>query len=208
MTTKWCGGGLRSILESQSGWVICGEATTGREAVQKTKELKPEVVILDITMPDLNGLDATRQIRRAAPRTEVLILTMHESEEMVREMLDAGARGYVLKSDAARDLVKAVESLRHHQPFFSAKASELILREFLERHHEPAPGAYAATLTPRQREVVQLLAEGKSNRDAAASLGISVKTLEVHRTNVMRKLGLKTITEVVHYAIRNKIVQP
>ncbi len=199
--------GLRSTLESQSGWVICGEAATGREAVRKAKELRPDVIILDISMPDLNGLEATRQIRRTAPRTEVLILTVHESEDMVREALDAGARGYVLKADATRDLVKAVESLRHHEPFFSVKASELILREFLERHHEPAHDASAA-LTPREREVVQLLAEGKSNKNAAANLGISVKTVEVHRTNVMHKLGLKTITEVVHYAIRNKIVLP
>ncbi len=202
-------GGLRTLLESQPGWEVCGEAGTGREALQKAKQLKPDVIVLDITMPDLDGLQATRQILRAAPKAEVLILSMHESEQVVREVLDAGARGYVMKSDAARDLVAAVDALRRHKPFFSAKVSELILRDFLDRHGESSTyDPQRAALTPREREVIQLLSEGKSNKEVAASLGISSKTVQVHRTNLMRKLGLHSLTDIVHYAIRNNIVQP
>ncbi len=202
-------GGLRALLESRPDWEVCGEATNGREAVQKTKQLKPDVVVLDITMPELNGLEATRQIVKAVPKAAVLILTMHESEQVVREVLDAGARGYVLKSDAARDLLSAVEALGQHQPFFSPKASELILRDFLDRHSESrAYDPHTSPLSPREREVVQLLSEGKSNKEAAACLGISARTIEVHRTNVMRKLGLHSITDLVHYAIRNRMVKP
>ncbi len=202
-------GGLRTLLESQPGWEVCGEAGTGREALQKAKQLKPDVIVLDITMPDLDGLQATRQILRAAPKAEVLILSMHESEQVVREVLDAGARGYVMKSDAARDLVAAVDALGRHKPFFSAKVSELILRDFLDRHGESSTyDPHSAALTPREREIIQLLSEGKSNKEVAASLGISSKTVQVHRTNLMRKLGLHSLTDLVHYAIRNNIVQP
>ncbi len=202
-------GGLRTLLESQPGWEVCGEAGTGREALQKAKQLKPDVIVLDITMPDLDGLQATRQILRAAPKAEVLILSMHESEQVVREVLDAGARGYVMKSDAARDLVAAVDALGRHKPFFSAKVSELILRDFLDRHGESSTyDPHPAALTPREREIIQLLSEGKSNKEVAASLGISSKTVQVHRTNLMRKLGLHSLTDLVHYAIRNNIVQP
>lgn len=202
-------GGLRTLLESQPGWEVCGEAGTGREALQKAKQLKPDVIVLDITMPDLNGLQATRQILRAVPKAEVLILSMHESEQVVREVLDAGARGYVMKSDAARDLVAAVDALGRHKPFFSAKVSELILRDFLDRHGESSTcDPHSAALTPRERETIQLLSEGKSNKEVAASLGISSKTVQVHRTNLMRKLGLHSLTDLVHYAIRNNIVQP
>jgi DNA-binding NarL/FixJ family response regulator len=202
-------GGLRTLLESQPGWEVCGEAGTGREALQKAKQLKPDVIVLDITMPDLNGLQATRQILRAVPKAEVLILSMHESEQVVREVLDAGARGYVMKSDAARDLVAAVDVLGRHKPFFSAKVSELILRDFLDRHGESSThDPHSAALTPREREIIQLLSEGKSNKEVAANLGISSKTVQVHRTNLMRKLGLHSLTDLVHYAIRNNIVQP
>ncbi len=202
--------GLRALLESHPQWKVCGEARTGREAVQKAKQLNPHVVVMDIGMPELNGLEATRQILKAAPKTEVLILTIHESDQVVREVLDAGGRGYVLKSDAARDLLAAVECLGEHKPFFPHRASELILRSVLERPSE-SPTHETTTpilLTPREREVVQLLSEGKSNKEVAVSLSISSKTVEVHRANVMRKLGLHSITDLVHYAIRNKIVQP
>jgi DNA-binding NarL/FixJ family response regulator len=201
--------GLRALLESHLQWKVCGEARTGREAVQKAKQLNPHVVVMDIGMPELNGLEATRQILKAAPKTEVLILTIHESDQVVREVLDAGARGYVLKSDAARELVAAVECLGEHKPFFSHRASELILRCVLERPSEsPTHETTPILLTPREREVFQLLSEGKSNKEVAVSLSISSKTVEVHRANVMRKLGLHSITDLVHYAIRNKIVQP
>lgn len=199
--------GLRAILEGQPGWEICGEAATGREAVDKTKLLKPNVVVMDISMPELNGLEATRQIRAAVPDCEVLVLTIHGSERLQRAVLAAGARGYLLKSDAEQDLVRAVEQLSKHKPFLTATVSELVLEGFLkgESNASAAPVAQAR-LTGREREIVQLLGEGKSNKEIAATLGISVKTVETHRANVMRKLKLRTLSDLIHYAIRNRIV--
>lgn len=201
--------GLRSLLETQSGWEVCAEAVTGREAVKKAKESKPDVVVMDISMPELNGLEATRQILKAVPQAEVLILTMHDSEELIREVLDAGARGYVLKSDAGRDLVAAVDALRQHNPFLTSRVSEMVLHGYLRRDtHSNKEEPARSRLTQREREVVQLLAEGKSNKETAATLGISVKTAETHRANIMNKLGLHSVTELVRYAVRNKIVEP
>jgi len=195
--------GLRTLIEGQSGWQVCGEATTGREAVAKTRELKPDIVVMDFTMPELNGMEATRQIRAALPRTQVLILTMHESEELVREVLAAGARGYVLKSDAGRALVDALKALADQKPYFTSKISALVLEGYLN----PITRENAA-LTPREREIVQLVAEGRSTKELADRLGISPKTAETHRTNIMRKLNLHSVSEVVRYAIRNKLVEP
>jgi DNA-binding NarL/FixJ family response regulator len=199
--------GLRTLLQARPGWEVCGEAATGREAVEKVRSLKPDVVVLDVTMPEMNGLEATRRVLKAAPQTQVLILTMHDSDEVVQEVLDAGARGYVLKSDAGRDLVAAVEALEEGRPFFTTKVADLVLSGYLRKAKEPA-GQEAARkrLTSRERELLQLLAEGKSNKEAATALGISVKTVETHRANIMRKLNLHSISELVHYAIRNRIV--
>jgi DNA-binding NarL/FixJ family response regulator len=208
--------GLKALLEAQPEWEVVAEAVTGREAVEMAKQTTPEVAILDVGMPDLNGLEATRQVLKALPATEVLILTMHENEQIVREVLDAGARGYVLKSDAGRDLVAAVEALCQHRTFFSSKVSEMLLNSYL-RHADRSPdatGAAVATesprsrLTAREREIVQLLAEGKSNKEVASALNISIKTAETHRTNIMNKLDLRSITELVRYAVRNNIVEP
>jgi len=199
--------GIRSLLEAEAGWEVCGEAVTGREAIEKATQLIPDVTILDIGMPELNGLDATRHIRKAVPETEVLILTMHESEQVVREVLDAGARGYVLKSDAGRDLVTAVDAVRKHKPFFTSRVAEMVLSGYLTGSTDPPPRR-PSRLTGREREIVQLLAEGKSNKEVATALGISVKTAETHRTNILRKLDLHSISEVVRYAIRNKIIEP
>jgi DNA-binding NarL/FixJ family response regulator len=200
--------GLRSLLESRNGWQVCAEASNGREAVEKTGELKPDVAVLDIGMPLLNGVEATRQIRKLSPQTEILILTMHDSELLVQEVLEAGARGYILKDDADRNLIAAVDSLRRHKPFFSSRVSRIGSKAVLE------PGATTSTdrssrsrLTPREREVLQLLAEGKSNKEIAGFLGISVKTAETHRANIMLKLDFHSITELVRYAVRNKIIQ-
>jgi DNA-binding NarL/FixJ family response regulator len=157
---------------------------------------------MDITMPELNGLEATRRILAQLPQTEVLILTMHESEEIVREMLAAGARGYVLKSDAGFALVAAIKSLAEHKPYFTSKVSALVLQGYLNPEARQAP-----KLTSREREVVQLIAEGRSTKEVAELLGISVKTAETHRTNIMRKLELRSVSELVRYAIRNKIVE-
>jgi len=201
--------GLRALVESHPGWEVCGEAVTGREAVEKTKKLNPEVVVMDITMPELNGLEATRQIMKIAPETAVLILTVHESEQLVRAVLEAGAQGYVLKSDAGRDLVAAVEALSQHKVFFTSSVAKIVLQTYRKRGSTTeAPGEPASVLSPREREIVQLLAEGKSNNEIAETLFISAKTVETHRAHIMEKLDLHSIAELVHYAIRNKIVAP
>jgi len=199
--------GLRTILESHPGWEICGEAVTGREAIEKATELKPDVVVLDFSMPELNGLEATRQIHKLLPETEVLILTMYHSERLAREFLRAGARGYILKADAGKLLVEAIEHLQQHKPFFTPKVSELVLNGFL--HPNYAGGkADGDQLTAREREVVQLVAEGKISKEIADRLNISVHTVETHRTNIMRKLEIHTVGELVRYAIRNQITEP
>ncbi len=201
--------GLKALLEAQQGWEVCGEAVDGREAVEKCKHLKPDITILDIGMPSLNGLEATRQIMKGLPSARVLILTMHESEQVVREVLDAGARGYLLKSDAGRDLVAAVDALRRHKTFFTSRVAEMVLDGYLNREtHTGEPKKITSRLTPRQREVVQLLAEGKSSKEVAVALGMSVKTAETHRTNIMRKLDLHSVSDLVRYAVRNNIVEP
>lgn len=202
--------GVRAILSRLPDVEVIGEAFTGREAVEYARSLKPDLVIMDIGMPELNGLDATRQILREQPMIEVLVLTMHESDELVREVLDTGARGYMLKSDAGRDLVTAVDSLRRRKPYFTSKVSEMVLTGFLGRgprlgDPEDAP---RLRLTHRERQIVQLLAEGKSNKEVANSLDIAVKTVETHRGRIMTKLGFKSLGELVRYAVRNRIVEP
>ena len=197
--------GVRALLESQPGWEVAGEAVTGREAVDLAKRLCPDIVVMDLSLPELNGLDAARQILKDSPRTEVLVLTMHHSEELVRNVLQAGARGYVLKSDADESLIAAVESLRAHKPFLTSTVTEFVLDDYIHRAEEDV--ANAGTVTPREREIIQLLAEGKSNKETASALSVSVKTVEAHRANIMRKLRLRSVSDLVRYAIRNKIVQ-
>jgi DNA-binding NarL/FixJ family response regulator len=200
---------MKSILQAHAGWEVCGEASNGREAVELAKKLKPNVVVLDVTMPELGGLEATRQILGILPRTEILILTMHESEELVGEVLEAGARGYVLKTDTGRDLLAAVEAVSEHRPFFTTKIAEMVLEGYLERKRQPASSrSQPGSLTAREREVVHLLAEGKSNKQVAKALGIATKTAEAHRINIMRKLNLHSIAEVVRYAVRNQMLSP
>lgn len=201
--------GLRLLLERQPEWQVCGEAVTGREAVEKAKQLKPDVIVLDVSMPVLNGLEAVRQIRKALPQAEVLILTMHESEALVRELLDAGAHGYLSKSEAGRQLVAAVDALSQHKPFFVGKVAKVVLDGYLKSGARRDRGdSSRSSLTPREREIVQLLAEGKSNKEVAVALDLAVKTAETHRANIMRKLEIHSLAELIHYAIRNKIVEP
>ena len=200
--------GVRSLLESYQGFEITGEAATGREAVEMARRLQPDVVVMDLSLPELNGLDATRQILKDSPRSEILVLTMHHSEELARDVLQAGARGYVLKSDADQSLIAAVKSLREHKPFLSARVTEFVLDDYLRRTDTHEEAQSHETVTAREREIIQLLAEGKRNKEAASTLGISVKTIEAHRANIMRKLRLRSVRELVRYAIRNKIVQP
>lgn len=196
--------GVAALLESHPGWMIVAQAADGRSAVQLAAEHRPNVVVMDIGMPELNGFEATRQLRNALPETEVLILTMHESEHLVREVIDAGARGYVLKSDAGLDLVAAVESLSRHEPFFT---SVLASKVFAEGTRPPQRGRPTVVgLSKREREVLQLLAEGHPNRVVAERLKLSVKTVETHRARIMRKLGVESLAELVRYAVRENIV--
>jgi DNA-binding NarL/FixJ family response regulator len=200
--------GVRTLLEPHPGWEICGEATTGREAVAKAEELKPNIVILDISMPDLNGVDAAKRIKKASPDTEVLIFSAHYSDQLIREILEAGVRGYIVKSDSDRDLVIAVESLAKKKPFFTSRATEVMLTSFSDGGpKQDVSEPLRDRLTTREREIVQLLAEGKSSKEVASSLNISVKTAETHRANIMRKLQIHTVIELVRYAIRNQIVE-
>lgn len=197
--------GIRSLLEDHPGWEICAEARDGREAVSFADTLKPDVCLLDIGMPNLNGLDAARQIGAMLPETRILILTVHDSEQMVREVLATGARGFILKSDAGRDLVAAVEALAQHQTFFTSKVSQMMVDGYLHPHENiGARGQYV--LTPREREVIQLVAEGRTTKEIASALGLSVKTAETHRTNLMRKLDLHSVADLTLYAVRNGIV--
>lgn len=201
--------GLCTLLQQHDGWEVCGQASDGREAVEKAKELKPDVVIVDIGMPNLNGLDATRRLLQHDPSFKVIVLTVTDADQVVREALDAGARGFVLKSDAARDLVSAVEALEGNRMFFTPRVNDLLLAGFLEKGHSVARGEapHLPTLTPREREITQLLAEGRSSKEAASALNLSTKTVETHRSNIMRKLNLHSIRDLVVYAIQNKIIQ-
>jgi DNA-binding NarL/FixJ family response regulator len=195
--------GLRTLLESRPSWEICAEAADGREAVEKAAKHKPRIAILDIGMPLLNGVEATRQIRKASPATEILILTMHESDDLVQQVVEAGARGYILKDEADRVLLDAVQALGQHKPFFSSRVSEAAFNSDASDNAKSS----RSRLTPREREILQLLAEGKSNKEVATLLNISVNTAEAHRANIMLKLDFHSLAELIMYAIRNNIIQ-
>jgi DNA-binding NarL/FixJ family response regulator len=198
--------GVRAVLEGQAGWVVCGEASSGREAVAKAVELRPDIVVLDVSMPELNGLEATRQIRQAVS-AKILILTVHESDQVVMNVLDAGAHGYVLKTDAGRTLVEAIRALLGHQAFFTARVHGAAERRTGTRR-AAADRRVPGPLTPREREVVQLLTEGKSNKEVGVVLGITTKTAATHREHIMTKLHLHSMSDLVRYAIRNRIIEP
>jgi DNA-binding NarL/FixJ family response regulator len=195
--------GLRDILNTYEGWEVCGEASNGRDAVRMAEELKPDVVVLDLSMPDLNGIEACRVIKKTLSNTEVLIYTLHETEQLIRKALTAGARGFVLKSDAEVKLVEAIDALSRHKPFLNSKASETLLESFIKNADESEEDSL---LTSREREIVQLLTEGKTNKEVASILSISVRTVEAHRAAIMNKLGINSLAELVHYAIRNNII--
>jgi DNA-binding NarL/FixJ family response regulator len=199
--------GVRGLLRVRRGWRVVGEAANGREAVEKTNKLKPDVAIMDVSMPDLDGLQAMRRIREVSPHTEVVVLTMHESEQMVRRVLDAGALGYVLKSDLSGDLVKAVTNVSAGKLFLTPKVAEIVLNGFL-RHVIQAdrPKQPWTRLSPREVEIIRLLADGKANKVIAADLGITIRTAETHRARIMLKLGVHSLAELIHYAIRHKIL--
>ena len=196
-------------MESQPGFEVCGEASKGREAVAQAEQLRPDVVIVDVCMPELNGIEATRHIRRVSPRTEVLVLSVHHSDQLIREVLNAGARGFIVKSDSDTDLLRAVEALGSHKPFFTSYATELLLGRY---GSEGAPTQIKMIagdrLTSREREIIQLLAEGRTSKEIGMVLNISAKTAETHRANIMRKLDFHSVGEVVRYAVRNQIIDP
>jgi DNA-binding NarL/FixJ family response regulator len=199
--------GARGVLQSRRGWRVVGEAANGREAVEKTIKLKPDVAIIDISLPELDGVEAVRQVRAAVPETKVLVLTMHESDQMVQRALDAGAHGYILKSDLTDSLLKAVRAVVEGRLFLAPKISEIVLEGFLNRGNQQERGDRAKTrATPRELEVIRLLAQGKSNKEIAAQLAIAVRTVETHRAKIMLKLGLHSLAELIHYAIRHRII--
>ena len=197
--------GLRSVLESQPGWTVCAEAEDGRSAVKLGLELKPDVFLMDVTMPELNGLDATRRLRRERPDAAILILTMHESDQLCADLIRAGARGCLLKSDSPRQLLAAVEAVASGKQYFTPHVTS---------RAGPADGMSAAgagrmpvRLSAREREIVQLLAEGRTNKEIATLLGIAFKTVDAHRTNIMKRLNMHSVAEVVRYAIRERIIE-
>jgi DNA-binding NarL/FixJ family response regulator len=198
--------GLVAQLSQIPAWQVVAEASNGREAVALAGQLKPDLIVLDLTMPELNGLAAARKILAADPAARILILTIHDTEQLVAEVLAVGAQGYVLKSDAGRTLVAALEALLDGRPYFTSKVGRLVLDGYLRGLGPEASGP--VTLSAREREIVQLLAEGKSNKQVAQALGISVKTAETHRANIMRKSGLGSLAELVRFAIRNRIIEP
>jgi DNA-binding NarL/FixJ family response regulator len=193
--------GVKALLESEPDCEVVGEAATGDDAVEKAVALEPDVAVIDIRMPELNGLEATRQIRRRTSKTQFVALTAHDSDEIVQDLLQAGALGYVLKTDAARDLVIAVRAVAEGRPFFTLTVTKLVLQGYLEFR-----GRTEGPLTPRERETVQLLAEGRSNKQVASALGISVKTAETHRASVMRALHFRSVADLVRYAVRQNII--
>lgn len=201
--------GLRTILERQPGWIVCGEASTGREALNEAVRLRPDIVLMDISMPELNGLDATPQILEQVPTTRILILSAHDSERLVRQMLASGARGYMLKTDAGRDLTAAVQALAAGRLFFTASVSNVVLGDYQQRSAAPEdlPNRLPATLSPRERQILQLLAEGRTNKEIAFQIGTSIKTVENQRSKIMAKLNLHSLTDLVRYAIQNEVIQ-
>ncbi len=197
--------GARDVLEAQPGWSVCGETHSGRDAIRLAASLRPDVAVLDMTMPDLNGIDAARELRRSSPGTQVVLFTMHHSEELVREAFAAGALGYVLKSDGAAELLDAVRSAARHVRYVSPRLS-LHRWSPLRAASYPTLPPSCARLTPRERELVQLLAEGRSNAYVAEALGLSLKTVENHRFNVMQKLEVSSVVALVRWAVRNRLV--
>lgn len=198
--------GLCSLLASHEGWEVCGEAADGRDTVEKWRQLKPDLLILDICLPKLNGVDAARQILRNDPAQRILILTDVDSDQVIRDCLEAGVRGWVFKSDGTADLTTAVEALQSHKSIFTSRVSDLLMDSHRHRRGVSPISASLPKLSPREREVLQLLAESKTSKEVAVILNLSVKTIETHRSNIMGKLKLHSVAELVLYAVRNEIV--
>jgi two-component system response regulator NreC len=201
--------GIRGVLAQEPGWEVCGEAATGREAVTKASALRPDVVILDMTMPELNGLDAAVLIKRQLPETEIAILSSHRSEELIRSAFEAGVKSFIAKAETEQFLVEAVRALVSHRPFVTPTVSQIFLSSLTAPvKREGAEGRTDGSLSAREREVLQLVAEGRTNKEMAAALGIRVRTVENHRAAALRKLNLDSVADAVRYAIRNKMIEP
>ena len=199
--------GVRTIIERQPGWEVCGTSSNGKEAVEQAQILKPDIVILDLFMPELNGLEATRQIKRALPETEILIFTGNDQEGAIQQAFAAGARSFILKSEPLTRLVEAIRALAQHKPSFSDKVSEVLLSRLTDTSQQRRSESPSDRLTAREREIVQLLAEGKSNKEIAGALSISIRTVEAHRASLLDKLGIDSIAGLIRYAIRNGIIE-
>ena len=197
--------GIRALIEDQEDMEVIGEAEDGQATVKMVAQLQPDVVVMDIAMPLLNGLEATRQIRRDFPQVKVLILTMHENEEYIRQVLAAGALGYVLKDAAARDLLGAIRTVYQGEAVLSPAITRLVIEDYL-RWGDIRPEDATDGLTAREREILQLIAEGYTNKEIAGILSLSVKTVQSHRTNLMNKLDLHDRGELIKYAIQKKII--
>lgn len=200
--------GIRMLLEAKPGWTVVGEAATGRDAVEKAKKLQPDIIVLEIEMPKLNGLEALRQILEDGPQRKVLIFTKDESEYLAQEALAAGAAGYLFKSDKEQDLVAAVESLLQDKPFFTPQVSRMVLENYRKLHNDLRGRQAQRQLSSREREILQLVAEGMSSKEIAGILNVSAKTVETHRANIMHKLNFRSLADLVRYAIRNHIITP
>jgi DNA-binding NarL/FixJ family response regulator len=198
--------GLRALIQEHPQWELVAEATDGRDAVDKASELKPDIAIVDITMPSLNGLEAAKQMLKLNPPTKILIFTMHDSELAMQKAVNAGARGYVLKADAGRDIVRAVQALLNGQTFFTQKAAQIILDEFTGKRPS-TPEGYPQALTAKEREILQLFVEGKTIKQVVALLGLATKAVETYRTDLMHKFSCNSASELVRYAVRNRLVQ-
>ena len=196
--------GLRSVLEARNDWTVVGEARDGKEAIQLANQLKPDIVVVDYSLPVINGVEAVRQIKTRHPEVEILMFTMHDDETLVAQALQAGARAYLLKTDVQPHLIAAIEALAAHKPFFTGQISETLLNSFLSNR----PAERKDSLAPRERIVVQLIAEGHSNREISEILHVSIKTVEAQRASAMKKLQLTSTAALVRYAIRNKFIQP
>jgi two-component system response regulator NreC len=200
--------GVRALLERQPDLEVCGLAANGREAVDLARKTRPDVVVMDMTMPELDGVDAIRQIKKALPKTEVVVFSAHNSAEIAEEVFDAGAKSYIEKTEASRHLVAAIRSLAEHKPFFTSQTSEVLFAKFLSPEGKKQNKPVEQKLTPREREIVRLLAQSSSNKDIATALGISIRTVETHRATLMRKLSLRSVAGLVRYAIRRHIIEP
>jgi len=202
--------GAAALISAQPGWEVCGMAETGRQAIKRATELRPDIIVMDLLMPDLNGLDAARQIKKVLPQTEILVLSGHEDSKLIKPAFDSGIRAYIFKSQARAHLVPAITALLAGKPYLTPRVAEVLFHRLDEQR--PADAAKSSRIEPmltgREREVVQMLAEGRSNKQIAEVLKISIKTVETHRASIMRKLSTENLSDLIRYAIRTKIIEP